>query len=156
MAITAEEIAREKERLPLGWGRFGKSLDRLAEISEPDESLVSSCVTLNPDFKQRPVVGHDAIALGLIFSEMRKSTNVVVACTNQRVIVLATGLAGGARDHYGIPFDGLEIVSPKPKAFVLGWPDGQARFRGGHKKMVTGFLEALESKARPAPAAADG
>lgn len=50
MAITAEEIAREKKRLPRGWGRFGKSLDRLAELSEPKESLVSSCVGLNPNF----------------------------------------------------------------------------------------------------------
>ena len=40
MAITADEIAREKGRLPRGWRRFGKSLDHLAEISVPDESLL--------------------------------------------------------------------------------------------------------------------
>ncbi len=53
MAITSEEIAREKERLPCGWGRFGKSLDHLAEISRPGETLLSSCVGLNPDYKHR-------------------------------------------------------------------------------------------------------
>jgi Bacterial PH domain len=155
MAITAEEIAREKERLPRGWGRFGKSLDHLAEISEPDESLMSTCVALNPEYKQRATVGHDAVALGLIFAETRKSTNVVLACTNKRLIVLATGMGGGARDHYAISYDGLEIVSREFKAFTLGWPEGQVRIRGAHRKRVPEFLDAVAAQARPAPAAAD-
>jgi hypothetical protein len=155
MAITADEIAREKGRLPRGWGRFGKSLDHLAEISEPDESLLSTCVALNPEYKQRGTVGHDAVALGLIFAETRKSTNVVLACTNKRLIVLATGIGGGPRDHYTIPYDGLEIVSREFKAFTLGWPEGQVRIRGAHRKRVPEFLDAVDAQARPAPAPAD-
>jgi hypothetical protein len=49
VSVAPEEIAREKERLPRGWGRFGKPSDELAEISEPDESLLSSCVAINPE-----------------------------------------------------------------------------------------------------------
>jgi hypothetical protein len=155
MGVTVEEIAREKGRLPRGWGRFGKSLDHLAQISEPDESLLSSCVGLNPEYKQRGTVGHDALALGLIFSEATKSTNVVLACTNKRLIVLAAGIGGAPRDHYAIPYDGLEIVSREFKAFTLGWPDGQVRIRGAHRKRVPEFLDTLAAQARPAPAPAD-
>ncbi len=31
MAVTAGEIAREKDRLPRGWGRFGKALEQLTQ-----------------------------------------------------------------------------------------------------------------------------
>jgi hypothetical protein len=155
MAITAEEIAHEKGRLPRGWGRFGKSLDHLAEISEPDESLLSSVVALNPEYKQRGTVGHDAVALGLIFAETTKSTNVVLACTSKRLLVLATGMGGAPRDHYTIPYDGLEIVSREFKAFTLGWPEGQVRIRGAHRKRVPEFLDAVAAQVRPAPAPAD-
>jgi hypothetical protein len=155
MAITTEEIAREKGRLPRMWGRFGKSLDHLAEISEPDESLLSSCVGLNPEYKQRGTVGHDAVALALIFSETRKSTNVVLACTNKRLIVLATGMGGAPRDHYAIPLDGLEITSREFKAFTLRWPEGQVRIRGSHRKTVPDFLDTVAAQARPATGAAN-
>jgi hypothetical protein len=33
--ISPEQTAREKDRLPRGWGRFGKSIDALAGASEP-------------------------------------------------------------------------------------------------------------------------
>lgn len=155
MGVTVEEIEREKGRLPRGWGRFGKSLDHLAQISEPDGSLLSSCVGLNPEYKQRGTVRHDAVALGLIFSEARKSTNVVLACTNKRLIVLAAGMGGVPRDHYAISYDGLEIVSREFKAFTLGWPDGQVRIRGAHRKRVPEFLDTVPAQARPAPAPAD-
>jgi hypothetical protein len=152
MAITADEIAREKDRLPRLWGRFGKSIDHLAQISEPDESLLSSCVGLNPEFKHRGTPGHDAVALALIFSETTKSTNVVLACTNRRLIVVTTGMGGAPREHYEIPYEGLEIVSRGDKEFVLGWLEGQVRIRGAHKKQVPDFLDVLASQARPAPA----
>jgi hypothetical protein len=156
MAITAEEIAREKGRLPRLWGRFGKSLDRLAEISEPDESLLSSCVGLNPQFKHRGTPGHDVVALALIFSETAKSTNVVFAATNERVIVVRTGLGGAPRDHYVIPYEGLEIVSRHKASFALSWPEGQVRIGGGNKKQVPEFLDTLAAQARPATAASEG
>jgi hypothetical protein len=155
MAITAAEIEREKGRLPRLWGRFGRSLDQLAEISEPDESLLSSCVGLNPEFRHRGTPGHDAVALALIFSETTKSTNVVLASTNKRLIVVATGMGGAPRDHYTIPYEGLEIVSRADKEFTLSWPDGQVRIRGGHKKQIPAFVDTLAAQARPATTAAD-
>lgn len=146
MAITTEEIEREKQRLPRGWGRFGKSLDRLAAVSEPDESLLSSCVTLNPSFEHRTI----SLAGGLY--EMTKATNVVLASTSARLILVSTGFGGAPRDHVSIPYDGLEIASRSAKEFELRWPDGQLRFRGAAKQQVPGFLDTVAARARP-PAA---
>src|SRR5262249_49554098 len=42
VAITREEIEREKKALPFGWGRFGKAYDQLSEISETDEALLAA------------------------------------------------------------------------------------------------------------------
>jgi hypothetical protein len=155
MAITSEEIASEKKRLPRGWGRFGKSLDRLAEISAPGESLLSSCVGLNPTFKHKAHVAHDAIALVGAFSEMTKSTNVVLASTNERLIVVGRGFAGAPRDDYSIPYDGLEVVSRAAKEFVLSWPEGQVRIHGAAKQQVPEFIDTLAAQARPPSARAE-
>lgn len=146
MAITPDEIAREKQRLPRGWGRFGKSLDRLAEISEPDESLLSSCVGLNPSFE------HKTISLAGGIWEMTKATNVVLAITNERLIAVATGFGGAPRDHGAIPLEGLEIVSQGKKEFVLRSQEGEMRIRGAAKPQIPGFLDALAAQARPASA----
>jgi hypothetical protein len=139
-------------------GRFGKSLDRLAELSRAGESPLCSCVGLNPTFKHKTHVGHDAIALAGAFSELRKSTNVVLGSTNERLIVVGTGFAGAPRDDYSIPYDGLEIVSREAKEFVLGWPEGQVRIRGAAKQQVPDFLDTLAAQARPrsAPVEAEG
>ena len=109
MAITSEEIARERDRLPRGWGRFAKSLDQLAELSEPDESLVSSCVALNPDFKykQRGVPG-GLLSTANAINAMTKTTNVVLACTTERLIAIGTGFGGAPRDHITMPLEGIE------------------------------------------------
>ncbi|HEX3316530.1 MAG TPA: hypothetical protein VHR88_00815 [Solirubrobacteraceae bacterium] len=77
--ITPEETAREKDRLPRGWGRFGKSIDALADASEPDETLLAACVGINPTFK------HRAITLARGAFELTKSTNVVLGATDRRV-----------------------------------------------------------------------
>ncbi len=143
MAITSEEIAREKKRLPRGWGRFGKSLDRLAEISGPDESLLSSAVGLNPSFH------HRTISLPGGIWEMTKTTNVVLAITNERLIVVATGFGGAPRDHGAIPLEGLEIASQAEKEFVVRWPEGEMRIRGAAKQQVPDFLATLAAQARP-------
>jgi hypothetical protein len=156
MAISQDEIEREKKRLPRGWGRFGKSVERLAELSEPDETLLSSCVGLNPEFRHRHWSGHDAVALAGALSEMTKATNVVLGCTNERVIVVATGFGGAPRNDYSIPLHGLEIPSRADKEFVLSWPEGEVRIRGGHKKQVPEFLDAVAAQARPGPATAEG
>lgn len=149
MAITQDEIAREKTRLPRGWGRFGKSLDRLADLSTPDESLLSACVGLNPTFRHKAPVGHDAVGLAFGFAEMTKATNVILASTNERLIVLSTGFGGAPRENNSIPYDGLEIVSRADKEFVLAWPEGQVRIRGAHKRQVPEFLDTLAAQARP-------
>ena len=140
MAIAPEEIAREKKRLPRGWGRFGKSLDRLAEISEPNESLLSSCVGLNPSFQ------HKTISLPGGIWEMTKSTNVVLAITNERLIVVATGFGGAPRDHGAIPLEGLEIVSRDKKEFVVRSQEGEIRIRGAAKQQVPDFLDTLAAQ----------
>jgi hypothetical protein len=156
MAITPEEIAREKGRLPFGWGRFGKALDQLAELSEPDESLVSSCVGLNPDFKykQRGVPGGLWSTANAIHA-LTQTMNVVLACTTERLIAVSTGAGGAPRDHAMLPLEGVEVVERAKKEFVLGWPDGQMRVKGAAKQQVPGFLDAVAAGARPAIQTAD-
>ena len=88
--ITADQIDQQKGASPTGWGRFGKALDRLAEIGEPDEALLAACVTLNPTFQ------HETVSLAGGLFELTKSTNVVLAVTDKRLIILATGRSGGA------------------------------------------------------------
>jgi len=143
VTITAEEISREKDRLPRGWGRFGKTLDKLAELSQADESLVSTCVALNPTFEHKTVT----LVGGLL--EMTKTTNVVLAATSERLLMVGTGFGGAPRAESSIPYDGLEVVSSSDKEFVLQWPDAAMRVRGGHKKQVPEFIAAVTARARP-------
>jgi hypothetical protein len=151
VAITREEIEREKQALPFGWGRFGKALDRLAEVSRENESLLSSCVALNPEYRQsgRYVPG-TAMSVA---DDLTKSTNVVLACTNERLIMISTGVGGAPRDDVTISFDGLEIVERGRRLFVLGVPEGRIKIRGAPKQQIPPFLKVLEAQARPAPGA---
>lgn len=141
VGVTAADIEREKNRLPRGWGRFGKALEQLAGICEPDESLLSSCVTLNPQFRHTSV----SLAGGLL--EMTDSTNVVLAATSKRVIVITTGMSGAPRQHYDLSWDGLQIAERKKQEFTLRTQAGEIRFRGAAKQMVPGFLGAFERTA---------
>lgn len=136
--ITSEETGREKDKLPRMWGRFGKSIDRLVEVSEPEESLLAACITLNPEFK------HGSITLAGGLAEMTKSTNVVLAATDRRVVVLATSISGGARDHHAIPYAGLEVVDHGKSEVTLRWPEGEARFKGAAKTMLPDLVTAME------------
>jgi hypothetical protein len=140
LVITIEETEREKRKLPRLWGRFGKSIDRLIEVSEPDESLLAACITLNPEFTHRTIT----LAGGLV--EMTKSTNVVLAATDRRVLVLATGIAGGARDHHAIPYEGLQVAGHGKTDVTLRWSEGEARFAGAAKTMVADLVAAIESR----------
>ena len=157
MAITPAEIKREKQRLPRGWGRFGKTLEQLSEISEPEESLLCSCVALNPEFQHRQVgIPGGLYHLAGALAEMTKTTNVVLAATSQRLLAVGTGMGGAPRDHVAMPYRGLEIVSRGKKEFVLGWPDTQMRIRGAHKQQVPDFLDVLATQAQPATAEVQG
>jgi hypothetical protein len=131
--------------LPRGWGRFGKAIDHLTEISGPDESLLSSCLGLNPQFRH----GTITLAGGLV--ELTKSTNVILAATNHRLRFVATGAGGAPRRHEAIPYDGLEIVAVAKKDLTLRWPQGEVHFRGIAKQMLPGFVEALSGRLSAAP-----
>lgn len=141
MSVTIADIEREKARLPRGWGRFGKALDQLAGICEPDESLLSSCVTLNPQFRHTS----STLAGGLL--EMTESTNVVLAATSKRLIVISTGMSGAPRKHYDLSWNGLQIAERKKNEFTLRTEAGEIHFRGAAKQQVPGFLDAVLGKA---------
>ena len=145
--MTREEIEREKQTLPFGWGRFGKAYDQLADIAEPDESLLAAGVALNPEYRQggRFVPGTLASAV----SDLRKTTNVLVACTSKRLILVSTGVAGGVRQHVSIPYEGMEIVERAKRYFVIGVPEGRVKIRSMAKQQQPRFLEVLEAEVRP-------
>jgi len=138
--ITSEQTAREKERLPRGWGRFGKAVDYLQEISDPDESLLSTCVALNPKFT------HTAITLAGGLLELTKATNVILAATDQRLLVVPTGAAGGPRGHYAIPYPGLQVNSEGKKDLTLRWSEGDVHFRGAAKQQLPDFLDVVTAR----------
>jgi hypothetical protein len=138
--ITAEETRRQKDLLPRGWGRFGKAIDSLTDASEPDELLLAACVTLNPSFEHRSI----SLAGGL--AELTGSTNVVVAATNRRVLVVSTGAGGAPRGSVEIPYAGLELVGHDRREFTLRWEGGQARFHGAAKTMIGPLVEALTER----------
>jgi hypothetical protein len=142
--ITPDEIERETDKLPFGAGRFSKSIEALAELSTPAESLLASCVGLNPSFQHRSVTLVGGVA------ELTKATNVVMAATTERLIVLSTGISGGTRDHVEIPYDGLAVVSASKKDITLGWPGNEMTVKGCLKPMVPPFVDAVRAQARPA------
>jgi hypothetical protein len=138
--ITSEQTARERDRLPRGWGRFGKAVNYLVEISDPDETLLPTCVALNPTFK------HTTITLAGGLLELTKATNVILAATDQRLVVVPTGAAGGPRGHYAIPYAGLEIESQAKKDLTLRWSEGEVHFRGAAKQQLPDFLDVLTAR----------
>jgi hypothetical protein len=151
LAITPDQIERAKGTLPFGWGRFSKAIDRLEEISEPSESLIASCVALNPSYQYKArLVPGTPLGAAHALHELTKTTNVVLACTSERLILIGTGGGGAPRDHIMVSYDGLEIVSRGKKEFVLGLPEGEMRIRGAAKQQVPAFLDALATYARPA------
>ncbi len=151
MAVTPEEVEREKQTLPFGWGRFGKAIEHVASIVSPQESLLASCVTLNPSYEYKPRgIPGGLVNLGSALHELTKTTNVVLAATTTRVLAIGTGAGGAPRDHVVLPYDGLSIVSREKRAFVLGWPDGEMRFRGAAKQQLPRFLDVISAQARPA------
>jgi hypothetical protein len=140
--ITAEQTKKQKDLLPMGWGRFGKAIDQLIAAATDDETLLAACVTLNPTFH------HHTISLAGGLFELTKSTNVVLAVTNRRVIIVSTGVGGAPRDHQEIPFDGMEIVNHDKREITIRWPEGEATFKGAAKPMLPPLVEALTAQLR--------
>jgi len=134
------EIERAKELLPFGWGRFGKSLDHIAELAEPEEELLAACVGLNPTFE------YTATSVGGVLHEMNKSTNVVLAATDRRLIVIATGLGGAPRDHRDLAYEGMQLDEVRKRELALSWPDGAMRVKGIAKPMLPDFERALREQ----------
>ena len=77
---------------------------------------------------------------------------MLVALTNQRMIMVSTGVAGGVRDHVSLPYEGMEIVERARRYFVIEVPEGRVKIRSMAKQQQPRFLEVLEAQARPAPA----
>ena len=138
--MTPDEARSQKERLPRGWGRFGKAIDALLEVAAADEPLLAACVTLNPSFEHRAI----GLAAGLM--EATGDTNVVVAVTDRRLLVVRTAMNGNPRGHDEIAYDGLRVAAREKKEFTLSWPDATARFKGAAKTMVGPFLDALDAQ----------
>jgi len=141
--ITPEQTAAQKSTLPRAWGRFGKAIDHLTDISQPDEELVATCVTLNPSFQHRTIS-----TVGTLM-ELMNSTNTVLAVTNQRLIAIATGAGGAPRGSHEIPFEGLAITGEGKKEITLRWADGEARFRGAAKQQLPALVQALRERIAP-------
>ena len=146
--ITQQQAAEQKDRLPTGWGRFGKAIDHLIQVSQPDEELLAACVTLNPTFV------HRSITLAGAVYELTKSMNVVLAATNHRLIIVATGAGGSPMRDETLSYTGLEIVARNKKELTLRWPDGEARFRGAAKPMLPLLLTVLDGQIRAGGASA--
>jgi hypothetical protein len=97
--ITDEATAREKDRLPGGWGRFGKAIDRLPALTAEDETLLATCVGLNPTFKHRSVT----LPGGLAESAKKEVTlrwpegeMHVKGCAKQMLPALVAALGGAS------------------------------------------------------------
>jgi len=136
----SDAIERAKKLLPFGWGRFAKALDHIAEATEPGEELLAACVGLNPSFEHRSIT----LAGGL--RELTESTNVVLAATDRRLLMIATGAGGAPRDHEDLSYDGMTIDDVGKRELMLSWPEGSMRVKGLAKPMLPGLEQALRGR----------
>ena len=138
--MDAGAVEREKDLLPLGWGRFGKSIEKLPELLDPEEELLAACVGLNPSFEHRSIT----LAGGL--RELTKSTNLLLAATDRRLLLLATSAGGSPRDHSELAYDGMALEQVGKRELKLTWPEGSMLIKGLAKPMVPGFEQALRER----------
>jgi hypothetical protein len=141
--MDAAAVDREKERLPFGWGRFGKSIEKLPELLGPDEELLAACVGLNPSFEHRSVT----LVGGL--RELTKSTNLLLAATDRRLLLIATGAGGAPREnseHGELSYDGMAVEKAGKKELKITWPEGSMLVKGMAKSMLPPFEEALRGR----------
>jgi hypothetical protein len=138
--MDAAAVERERDLLPLGWGRFGKSLEKLPELLDPDEELLAACVGLNPSFE------HRAITLAGGLRELTKSTNLLLAATDRRLLLLATSAGGSPRDHSELSYDGMTFEKAGKRELKLTWPEGTMLVKGMAKPMIPPFEAALRGR----------
>ena len=116
-ASTSEAIKREKKRLPFGWGRFGKALDRLGELLEPGEVLEFSAIGVYSQYREQHPFGQ--LGAGQM--------NVLLGVTDRRLFVIGTALSGKPLDHHAIAWADLTefaIIPDKKRAVAVAWPGG--------------------------------
>ncbi|MBS1676335.1 MAG: hypothetical protein JST08_03015 [Actinobacteria bacterium] len=138
--MDAAIVEREKDLLPFGWGRFGKSLEKLPELLGPEEELLAACVGLNPTFEHRSIT----LAGGL--RELTKSTNVVLAATDRRLLLIATGAGGAPREHSELAYEGMKVEKAGKRELKLTWPEGSMLIKGMAKPMLPSFEGALQGR----------
>jgi hypothetical protein len=137
--MDAAALERQKDLLPFGWGRFAKAIDQIGELA-PEEELLASCVGLNPSFEHRSIT----LAGGL--RELTKSTNLVLAATDRRLLLIATSAGGSPRDTSELAYAGMAIEAVGKRELTLTWPEGSMEVKGLAKPMVPGFEEALRAR----------
>jgi hypothetical protein len=138
--MDAAAVEREKKLLPFGWARFGKSIEKLPELLEPDEELLAACVGLNPSFEHRSVT----LVGGL--RELTKSTNLLLAATDRRLLLIATGAGGAPREHSDLAYDGMAVEKAGKKDLKITWPEGSMLLKGMAKSMLPPFEAALQGR----------
>ena len=141
---TAEEIARAKDTLPRGWGRFGKAIDHIVTELDDDEPLLAVVVAIDPALDQGRLGNAGALA---IFGAMKR-TNVVLGATDRRILVVATSILGGPRETAELAYDGLAIAAgTKQTAFSMTLEGGQVDFSGASKSQLPDFIETVATLA---------
>jgi len=144
---TTEEIARAKDTLPRGWGRFGKAIDHIAGQLADDEPLLAVVVAIDPALDQGRVPGGHASALA-VFGAMKR-TNVVLGATDRRILVVATAILGGPRETAELDYDGLTIApGAKETGFSMTLAGAQVDFSGAAKTQLPAFVETVTAHAR--------
>jgi len=106
---TVSAIEREKKRLPFGWGRFGKALDRLAELLEPGEALELTAVGVYSKYREQ--------YFGQIGAGVQ---NILVGVTDRRLFLIGTKVSGSPLGHHALEWaDVTEFtVDPEKKRSV--------------------------------------
>ena len=137
--MKTSDIKREKERLPRGWGRFGRALERIGEIGEPDELLLISCVG----------VSEVAATAGFPLSAAFGETNAVLAVTNKRLIAVGTGLLGRLGKTEAIPLEdvqGVEVESERKRHLRIDAAGGTLRVKSMAKSTFPEFVQVLREQ----------
>jgi hypothetical protein len=135
MSDTTSAIEREKKRLPFGWGRFGKALDRLAELLEPGEVLESTAVGVFSAYREK---WFGKYGVG--------ETNVLLGVTDRRLFVMGTTLRGIPIDHDAPEWAELTefmVVSDKKRSVAVSWSDGAVGIDSIAKSAYGGLVTAV-------------